>query len=182
MNPVEIFKCLGDETRYKILCLLSESDSYVELIASRLSLTPGTISFHLKKMEKAGLVKCSRTQYYMIYSLNKDVILKPIFDFLSPPEKYTDSEDAYRNKVIDTFFENGRLKQLPVQKKKRDICFELILSAFEAGKSYTEKEVNGIISKYYEDYCLVRRWAVDEGYMQRSGNVYILKANVKEKQ
>lgn len=180
MNPVEIFKCLGDDTRYKILCLLSKSDSYVELIASRLSLTPGTISFHLKKMEKAGLVKCSRTQFYMIYSLNKDIIAKPIADFLEPP-KELDSDDAYRAKVIKTFFENGRLKQLPVQKKKRTICFEEIISAFEVGKSYTEKEVNGIISNCYEDYCLVRRWAVDEGYMERSGNIYTVKALLSEK-
>lgn len=181
MNPVDIFKCLGDETRYKILCLLLKSDSYVELIASRLSLTPGTISFHLKKMEKAGLVKCSRTQFYMIYSLNKEVISKPIADFLSLPEKEPDGEDAYRQKVLDTFFEYGRLKQLPVQKKKRDICFERMLAAFEVGKSYSEKEVNNIISEYYDDYCLVRRWAVDEGYMDRTGNIYTLKEDVSKK-
>lgn len=175
MNPVEIFKCLGDETRYKILCLLLESDSYVELIASRLSLTPGTISFHLKKMEKAGLVKCSRTQFYMIYSLNKEIVSKTILDLIVSPKKETKcGEDAYRKKVLDTFFENGRLKQIPVQKKKRDICFETILSAFEAGRSYQEKEVNEIISGYYEDYCLVRRWAIDEGYMERRGNIYTL--------
>lgn len=182
MNSVEIFKCLGDETRYKILCLLLKSDSYVELIASRLSLTPGTISFHLKKMEKAGLVKCSRTQFYMIYSLNKDVISKPIAAFLSLPRKENDGEDAYSIKVLETFFENGRLKQLPVQRKKRDICFKKILEAFEVGKNYPEKEVNEIISRFYDDYCLVRRWAVDEGYMDRTGNVYTLKANVSEKE
>ena len=29
--------------------------------------------------------------------------------------------DAYRKKVIDTFFQYGRLKQIPVQLKKRQV-------------------------------------------------------------
>ena len=66
-----IFKALGDESRLAILRILLEEESYVELLASRLGLTSATVSFHLKKLEGAGLVSCRRTQFYQIYSVNR---------------------------------------------------------------------------------------------------------------
>ena len=49
-EALPIFKVLADETRLKILRALDEKESYVELLAERLSLTPATVSFHMKKL------------------------------------------------------------------------------------------------------------------------------------
>ena len=73
-EAVAVFKCLGDNTRFSIVSLLAQSDSYVELLAEKLSLTAGTVCHHLKKLEDAGLVRCSRSQYYQIYSLNREIM------------------------------------------------------------------------------------------------------------
>lgn len=172
-KAVELFKCLGDETRYKIICQLYHSDSYVELLASKLGLTVGTVSFHLKKMEKAGLVKCARNQFYMIYSLNKDILNKTIGEFVAE-EPLQSSDEAYREKVISSFFVYGRLIQIPVQKKKREIVISEILKDLEVGKEYSEKQVNELILKYHDDFCTIRRWFVDDGFMTRSQGIYTL--------
>ena len=63
-----LLKLLADETRLRIINILAEGDSYVELIATKLELTPATVCYHLKKMEAAGMVNCSRAQFYIIYS------------------------------------------------------------------------------------------------------------------
>ncbi len=99
-RDAEFFKALADETRLAILRQLYREDSYVELIANRLSLTPGTISHHLKKLESAGLVRCSRTQFYMIYSINRAVLGQTIESFLAVPEARTeaDKEAEYRKR------------------------------------------------------------------------------------
>ena len=68
-QKLELLKLLADETRLEILNLLWHEDSYVEKLACELSLTPATVCYHLKKMEAAGLVKCSRSQFYIIYSV-----------------------------------------------------------------------------------------------------------------
>ena len=65
-EALPIFKVLADETRLKILRALDEKESYVELLAERLSLTPATVSFHMKKLLAAGLVDARREQYYTI--------------------------------------------------------------------------------------------------------------------
>ena len=49
-QAITLFKCLADKSRIQILKSLMEKDMYVELLAQRLSLTPATISFHLKKV------------------------------------------------------------------------------------------------------------------------------------
>ena len=78
-EKLELLKLLADETRLDILNLLLKEDSYVEKIACELSLTPATICYHLKKMEAAGIVNCSRSQFYIINSLNREIFEKTTF-------------------------------------------------------------------------------------------------------
>ena len=84
-------------------------------------------------------------------------------------------EDAYREKVIKTFFEYGKLKAIPAQRKKQRICLEEIAKAFEFNKEYDEKEVNEIILKFHDDFCTIRRDMISEHIMERDSNVYRLK-------
>lgn len=170
-EAVSLFRCLGEETRFRIICELYRTDSYVELLASRLGLTPGTISFHLKKMEADGLVKCSRTQFYMIYSLNREVFDKTIESYISEYAVQSDNDD-YRKKVLDAFFKGKRLIQIPVQQKKREIVLSEIMKDFGQSRDYPEAEVNEIIKKRYDDFCTVRRWLVSDGFMSRDHEKY----------
>ena len=82
-------------------------------------------------------------------------------------------EEEYRQKVIDTFFEYGKLKSIPVQRKKKLICYEVIAEKFVPGKVYSEKELNEIISSVHEDYCTIRRDMIGEGILQRSKGEYV---------
>jgi hypothetical protein len=39
-------------------------------------------------------------------------------------------------------------------------------------RRYDEKEVNGILALWYPDYASLRRYLVDEGYLDRAGGQY----------
>ncbi len=169
-SAVSLFRLLGDETRYKIICSLYQSDNYVERLAEELGLTPGTICFHLKKLEGAGVVRCSRSQFYIIYSLNKEIFNRTIESFLEiKTEKNRD--ELYRQKVLSSFFVGEKLQSIPVQEKKRLIVLERIMSDFTE-ETYTEKEVNQIIMLHYDDYCTLRRWLVSDRFMSREREIY----------
>lgn len=170
-NGLELLKLLADETRLAILNLLLKEDSYVEKIACELSLTPATICYHLKKMESAGVVKCSRSQFYMIYSLNREIFDKPLFELIKGDE-IANTEEKYRKAVLSNFFKYGRLTQIPTQRKKREIVLSEILKQFEPCREYTEKEVNEIILRYHEDYCTIRREMIAFGMMTRHHETY----------
>lgn len=166
IDAVSVFKALGDSSRLSILRILMEGESYVELIASRLSLTSATVSHHLKKLESAGLVECHRTQFYMIYSIKSELLSRTIADTIGSLPAPA-GEDAYEQGVIDSFFEYGRLKSLPAQRKKREIVLRYILDALETGVPYTEEEINEHIKKFHGDYCTLRREMISCGLMKR---------------
>ena len=173
---LKLFKCLGDKSRLNILKILSKGESYVELLAEKLELTPATVSFHLKKLEDCGAVSSRRDQYYTIYILNKGIFASSIMEIIneaSPEEdKQQKREEVYRKKVIESFFEYGKLKSVPAQRKKERIILEEIAKDFENKRDYSESEINDIILKYNEDYCTIRRDMISEGILERETGVY----------
>lgn len=175
-EAIKLFKCLADKSRLQILKSLSLEDMYVERLAERLGLTPATISFHLKKLSDAGAVTSYRNQYYVMYSLKKEVFLARILDIIleeSDEATIQARRDAeYRQKVIDSFFEYGKLKSIPAQRKKERIILEEIVKAFDPGKIYTEREVNIIIADFHDDFCTIRRDMISEKLMDRENGNY----------
>jgi len=169
---LELLKLLADETRLAILNILLKEDSYVEKMACELSLTPATICYHLKKLEAAGVVNCSRSQFYMIYSLNRDIFDKPLYELIKQDEPILDTEEKYKKEVLSHFFKYGRLIQLPTQRKKREIVLAEILNQFDFEREYDEKEVNEIILAYHDDFCTIRRELIAFGMMTRHHETY----------
>ena len=171
-EKLELLKLLADQTRLEILNILLKEDSYVEKIACELSLTPATICYHLKKMESAGVVNCSRSQFYIIYSLNREIFDKPLYELIKKEEQEVDTEEKYKKEVISHFFKYGRLTQIPTQRKKREIVLAEILKQFDFDREYDEKEVNEIILRYHEDFCTIRREIIAFGMMTRDHEIY----------
>ena len=175
-NAVRLFKCLADKSRLQILQSLAAEDMYVELLAERLGLTPPTISFHLKKLADAGAVTSYRNQYYTMYMLCRDVFSARIIDVISVPSEEADLQDereaAYRRRVIDAFFEYGKLLSIPAQRKKKRIVLEEIAKGFETGRTYTEREVNILIADFHDDFCTIRRDMIAEQLLARENGIY----------
>ena len=176
-NALRIFKSLSDMSRLRIVQSLTKGEMYTELLAERLDLTPSTVSFHMKKLEEAGLVVSRKEQYYTVYSLNRELLEKSLSDIASSEPEQIDEqqkrEEQYRQKVIDSFFEYGKLRSIPVQRKKKLICYEVIAEHFVPGKVYSEKELNEIIAPIHEDYCTIRREMIGEGILRRVGSRYV---------
>ena len=79
-NALKLFKCLSDTSRLRIVQSLTQGEMYTELLAERLNLTPSTVSFHMKKLEEAGLAVSRKEQYYTVYSLNRDMLEKTLYE------------------------------------------------------------------------------------------------------
>ena len=167
MEAVKLFKCLADKSRLQILQSLAGEDMYVELLAERLGLTPPTISFHLKKLADAGAVKSYRNQYYTMYTLCREIFEARMIDVIVQP-----SDGAALLDERDAFFEYGKLKSIPAQRKKKRIVLEEIARAFEPGRVYQEREVNIIIADYHDDFCTIRRDMISEGLLERENGQY----------
>lgn len=179
-EAVSLFKCLSDKSRLQILKSLAQEDMYVERLSERLELSASTVSFHLKKLAETGAVTSYKNQYYTMYSLQKKMFERTILDILQEEsdeaEIQRQREEAYRQKVIDSFFVYGKLKAIPAQQKKERIVLEVIAQAFEFDRVYTEREVNVLIADYHDDFCTIRRDMIGEGLLdRRDGNYWRVK-------
>ena len=171
-----LFKCLADRSRLQILKSLAVEDMYVERLAERLGLAASTISFHLKKLLEAGAVTAYKTQYYTMYSLNKEIfeisILQILLQKSDEATEQARRDAAYRQRVIDAFFSYGKLKAIPTQLKKERIVLEVIAETFAVDRLYSEREVNLLIADFYDDFCTIRRDMVGEGLLGRDSRGY----------
>ena len=118
------------------------------------------------------MVNCSRSQFYIIYSLNRAIFDKPLYELIKKDEEIVNTEEKYKKEVISNFFKYGRLTQIPTQRKKREIVLAEILKQFDVTQEYSEKEVNEIILRYHEDFCTIRREMIAFGMMTRDHEIY----------
>lgn len=66
------FKAIADDTRRKIIKLLSDHPMNAGEISNHFTISHASISYHLKKLEESYLVTSSRKGQYIQYNLNKD--------------------------------------------------------------------------------------------------------------
>lgn len=79
-----IFKALSDETRIKILDILSQGELCACDILEELHITQPTLSYHMKTLCESGLVESKKEGIWMKYNVKNDtlLLLKNLFDEL----------------------------------------------------------------------------------------------------
>lgn len=69
---VPVFKALSDETRLKIIDMLSCGEMCACNILEKFSISQSTLSYHMKILVECGLVSGVRDGAWMRYTLNKE--------------------------------------------------------------------------------------------------------------
>ena len=176
------FKALADANRLKIIGLLSQQELTVEQLAEMLNLSSSTVSHHLAKLTKAGLVSARAESYYNIYRLETKALEGMARRLLAKetlPAVASDVDlDAYDRKVLNNYsLPDGRLKAIPLQQKKLLVVLRYVVREFEPNVRYSEKQVNEVLTRFHEDYARLRRELVEFRFMDRKGGGWRLLAN-----
>ena len=86
-----------------------------------------------------------------------------------------DLQDALRDKdsVLRAFVaEDGSLKSIPTKIRKRLVILDHVAQEFEPGERYDETAVNNILRPRHPDVAALRRYLVEEGFLDRADGVY----------
>ncbi len=172
---MQFLKTLADQTRLRILGLLAAEKRSVEELAVLLNLQPSTVSWHLARLKDIGLVEMKADGNTHVYRMNGKGLGR-INKLLANPERAAligDVEmDAWERKVLNDFLEDGKLKEIPAYRRKREIILRWLIEQFAFGRTYTEKEVNEILTRYHPDYATLRREFIAGKYMAREKGIY----------
>lgn len=173
---LQFFKILGHESRLQIVGLLANGERSVGELAAALQLTEPTVSHHLAMMKELGLLGSRAAGTTRIYWLDttflermsKDIFSQANLATLVPEEK---AEDATQ-KILQTFLEEGRIKEIPAKRQKRLVILQWLVNQFERGVRYPEAEMNSRLKQYHPDFAALRRYLIENGLMQREGGIY----------
>ncbi|MGW5239143.1 DUF2087 domain-containing protein [Monashia sp. NPDC004114] len=86
-----------------------------------------------------------------------------------------DLQDALRDKdsVLRAFVaQDGSLKSIPTKIRKRLVILDHVAQEFEPGERYDETSVNNLLRPYHPDVAALRRYLVEEGFLDRADGVY----------
>lgn len=179
---LQILKALADESRLTLLRLLNTGEYTVGGLAERVGLSEPTVSHHLSRMRKVGLLTLRMAGNQRFYRVNKDALerfkrqIAEIEHFPPEPEAIVSNNnwidalgwDGEDQQVLRSYTVNGCLTRLPTKRRKLMVILRWLATLFEPGRMYSEKEVNAIIRRVYEaDYVSLRRDLIDAGYLRR---------------
>lgn len=174
------FKALADDTRLRMLGLLSRREHSVRELAGLLgSLSEPTVSHHLARLRALGLVTVraeGTRRFYATEAKQLERFKRAVNNLETLAPEVLEPDDAWISalglpaddeKVLKTNTLGGRLKQIPSKQKKKLVILRWLATMFEEEVRYTERQVGTKLGRIHDDTAALRRGLVDFGYLHR---------------
>lgn len=171
-----LFRALSHPARLTILRLAWTQGLSGEHLARLLSLSPATVSQHLSQLNEVGLLDIQQDGHQKLFRANAGALQRTLAALVRGETQTSPAADLgpdpYKERVLRAFLRDGKLVQIPAQRKKRDVVLEYLGTLFEPGRDYAEAEVNQILGEYHPDFFTLRRELVGLGVLERAGGIY----------
>lgn len=182
MNPddfqtlLRFLKALANESRLKLLGLLTEEERSVKNLAEQLGLKEPTVSHHLARLQELGLVGMRAEGTTHLYRLRSETLHRLSRELFTPSQVASIADtvegESWERKVLRTYFDGDTLTRIPATRKKRDVVLKWLVNRFDPGVRYPEARVNEILKRHHPDCATLRREFIMTRLMQRKKGVY----------
>jgi len=169
-TPAHVLGRLADEARLRVLAAIVLGASTFAAVTERSGLTDDEAARALAQLLTSGLV----VQVEHGLAVDLDVFARTA-RAASTPRKPPDLSGATPEQasVLRNFLDaDGRLGELPARAARRRLVLEYVAGRFEPDRQYPEREVNTMLMDVHDDFASLRRFLVDEGFLEREGGVY----------
>jgi hypothetical protein len=66
------------------------------------------------------------------------------------------------------FIRDGRITTMPAKRTRRRLLLNQVAQAFGPDRNYPEGAVDEMLKAIFDDHCALRRYLVDESFMERN--------------
>jgi len=160
-GPRELLALLAEPDRLKALAAVVLGARSLPDVADYAGLEPKTAARALSRLIAGGLVEGGHGEGYRVRDDTLRAAAKPPADESEPAEESG-------NEVLRRFIHRGRLLAVPAARGKRLVVLDHLAGLFEPGRRYPEPEVNELLGRYHPDYAMLRRYLVDDGFLDRA--------------
>lgn len=146
-------------------------------IAAKLGIAGSTIRNHrykLREREKQSRIFLAMMELLAenaekkISVMDKTILCDPHKTATTLDDRFNITEEEKIQVISNYMDDNGALKTYPSKEKRKIIILEEISKNFSRGKHYSEKEINRILKRIYEDYATLRRALIEYGFLDRN--------------
>ena len=160
---------LADEDRLRAFSAVVLGARTAADVAEATGLPPKKAVQALERLASAGLVTDDKGLTANLAPFQQAARDRPKTQF-DPAELGATPEQA---DVLRHFLsDDGRLTRIPAAHAKRLVVLDFLSQQFEPGQVYPERDVNFMLGKVHRDYAALRRYLVDEGFLERRDNFY----------
>jgi hypothetical protein len=155
---------LADPTRLRVCAALVLGARDLDEIKTTTGLGARLVGRALSRLIDSGLViRDDGGHHWLVEDAFRQAAIAAAPD--AKPALFDAPEDATR--VLRSFVRDGRLASIPAARSKRLVVLDYIVQEFEPGRRYTEHEVNAVLARWHDDIASLRRYLVDEEFLQR---------------
>jgi hypothetical protein len=169
LDATTLVGLLADAHRRRVVAAIELGASTVEAVATATGLASTPVTKALGKLIDAGLVIAGGEGLTVAGEAFQLAARRAHTRTVS--DEFSDAPDAQR-KVLRAFVADGRLQSIPVAAAKRTVILDWLAQLFEPGQRYSEAMVNLIIGQRHADTAALRRYMVDEGFLERADGQY----------
>jgi hypothetical protein len=159
--PRELVALLAEPDRLKALATVALGANSLADVAEYAGLDPKSAARALSRLVAGGLVEGGSGEGYRVRYETLRAAVRPPADESEPAEESG-------NEVLRRFVHKGRLLAMPAAHGKRLVVLDHLAGLFEPGRRYPEHEVNELLAGYHPDYAMLRRYLVDDGFLDRA--------------
>ncbi len=169
------FSALSDEGRLIVAGVIARGPATIDAIVATSGLRRQDVARHLALLERAGIATRAantesgwRLDVESLRARRRELLAR---EREAPRDLTDDTPDADR-RVLATFFDGERLRDIPVAREKKLVVLRWLARRFDPGTRYPEREVNAILKRHHPDCATLRRALVDYELMQREAGEY----------
>jgi hypothetical protein len=167
LEAARLLGVLADPSRMKVAAALSLGAWTVKDVVERTQLSARVVEQSLARLTAGGLVERDAAGYRL-----RVEDLQAAARAAAAERRQAEAGPEGAGAVVARFVKSGRLTSLPTTKSKRAAVLDFVAQTFTPGRRYPEKKVNEMLARFYDDYAALRRYLVDEGFMDRAQGKY----------
>jgi hypothetical protein len=164
-EPRELVALLAEPDRLKALAAVALGANRLPDVAEYAGLEAKTAAKALSRLVAGGLVEGGSGEGYRVRAETLQAAARRPADEAEPEEDKDGSPEAA---VLRRFLHRGRLLSVPAARGKRLLVLNHLAGLFEPGRRYPEHEVNELLGRVNPDYAMLRRYLVDDGFLDRA--------------
>jgi hypothetical protein len=159
---------LADGDRRRVFAALILGATTTADIKTATGLSTRAVVVALSRLVDGELVVAMGQQHYVVEE-TFTVAARAVAD--ATPAESIDAEPEAA-KVLRAFIRDGKLTSIPTQHSKRLLILDRLAQEFAPGRRYREREVNAILRDWHPDVAALRRYLVDDSFLDREAGEY----------